>query len=374
MQLYVHIPFCKSKCRYCDFNSFACYSETTILRYLNALNKEIRLAADKYKYAKIDTIYIGGGTPSTLSENAIKSIANTIKNSFDLSTLIEWTIECNPESITESKLKTYKEAGINRISIGVQSLNDDNLKAIGRIHTSAIALEKIRLANEFFDNVSCDLIIGLPFDDENNVREEVRTLAPLVKHISMYELIVEDGTPLKDMVQRGEITLPGDDDTQSLFEAAMDEAAKFGLERYEVSNFAKDGRISLHNFGYWTREEYIGVGAGAYSLTKTKNGCDLLENEARFADLKDINRYIENIENVAEFDDIPRVDVESLDEGAVRSETIMLGLRTKRGVKSDLLQIPHNLKNFFEMTGEYTRLTDSGIAVMNSILTEILDI
>lgn len=374
MQLYVHIPFCKSKCRYCDFNSFACHSETTILRYLNTLNKEIRLAGDKYKYAKIDTIYIGGGTPSTLSENAIKSIANTIKNSFDLSTLKEWTIECNPESITESKLKTYKEVGINRISIGVQSLNDDNLKVIGRIHTSALALEKIRLANEFFDNVSCDLIIGLPFDDENIVREDVRTLAPLVTHISMYELIVEDGTPLKDMVQRVEITLPCDDDTQSLFEAAMDEAAKFGLERYEVSNFAKDGRISLHNFGYWTREEYVGVGAGAYSLTKTRNGRDLLENQLRFADVKDINRYIENIENAAKFDDIPRVDVESLDEGAVRSETIMLGLRTKRGVKSDLLQIPHNLKNFFEMTGEYTRLTDSGIAVMNSILTEILDI
>ena len=374
MQLYVHIPFCKSKCRYCDFNSYACFDNTTILRYLNALNKEIALAGDKYSHAKIDTIYIGGGTPSVLDENDVKSIADTIKNHFDLSPLTEWTIECNPESITESKLKAYRDIGINRISIGVQSLDDRNLKAIGRIHSSAVALDKIKLANEYFDNVSCDLIIGLSYDDENSVREEVSTLAPLVKHISMYELIVEDGTPLKGMVERGEIKLPCDDDTQLLFETAMDEAKKWGLERYEVSNFAKDGLISKHNFGYWTREEYLGLGAGAYSLVKTADGSKPLNKETRFANVKDVNQYIDYIENSQKFDDIDRIDVEYLSEKDVRNEKIMLSLRTTRGVESNILTIPDNLKNFFEEANGFTRLNARGMAVMNSLLTEILDI
>lgn len=374
MQLYVHIPFCKSKCRYCDFNSFACFDDATILRYLNALNREIALAGDKYRYAKIDTIYIGGGTPSVLCENDVNRIADTIKNHFDLSSLKEWTIECNPESITESKLKAYNDMGINRISIGVQSLCDANLKAIGRIHSSKVALDKIALANKYFDNVSCDLIIGLPFDDENNVRDEVSTLAPLVKHISMYELIVEDGTPLKSMVERGEIKLPCDDDTQSLFETAMDEAKKWGLERYEVSNFAKDGLISKHNFGYWTREEYLGLGAGAYSLVKTADGSKPLDKETRFADVKNVNQYILYIENAQKFDDIHRVDVEYLCEKDVRNERIMLSLRTTKGVESNLLTIPDNLKNFFEEADGFVRLNARGMAVMNSVLTEILDI
>lgn len=374
MQLYVHIPFCKSKCRYCDFNSYACFDDTTILRYLNALNREIALAGDKYRNSKIDTIYIGGGTPSVLGENDVKSVAETIKNHFDLSALKEWTIECNPESITESKLRAYRDIGINRISIGVQSLDDRNLKVIGRIHSSEVALEKIALANKYFDNVSCDLIIGLPFDDENSVREEVSVLAPLVKHISMYELIVEDGTPLKSMVERGEIVLPCDDDTQSLFETAMDEAKKRGLERYEVSNFAGNGLISRHNFGYWTREEYLGIGAGAYSLVKTEDGSKPLDNEKRFANVKDVNQYIKYIENAQKFDDIDRVDVEYLSEKDVKNEKIMLGLRTTRGVESNLLTIPDNLKNFFEEADGFTRLNARGMAVMNSVLAEILDI
>lgn len=374
MQLYVHIPFCKSKCRYCDFNSYACFGNATILRYLNGLNREIELAADKFCHSKIDTIYIGGGTPSVLGETDVKSVADAIKTYFDLSTLKEWTIECNPESITESKLRAYRDIGINRISIGVQSLDDRNLKAIGRIHSSEVALEKIALANKYFDNVSCDLIIGLPFDDENSVRRKVSALAPLVKHISMYELIVEDGTPLKSMVERGEIILPCDDDTQSLFEAAMDEAKKRGFERYEVSNFAKDGLISRHNFGYWTREEYLGLGAGAYSLVKTVDGSKKLDKENRFANVKDVNQYIKYIENAQKFDDIDKVDVEYLCDKDVRNEAIMLSLRTTRGVESNLLTIPDNLKNFFEEADGFTRLNARGMAVMNSILAEILDI
>lgn len=345
-----------------------------ILRYLTALNKEIELASSKYRKACIDTVYIGGGTPSALDGELVASLCDTLKKCFDLSSVKEWSIECNPESITDDKLAIYKSCGINRLSVGVQSLDDRNLKAVGRIHDSKIAIEKLCLASDYFDNLSCDLIIGLPFDDDNSIKNEVATLAPLVKHLSMYELIVEDGTPLKDMVESGQIKLPSDDEVQTLFEIAMEEASKFGFERYEVSNFARKGYMSLHNYGYWTREEYLGFGADAHSLVKTEDGGQSLKPQKRFADVKDVLQYTKNIENADNFDDIERVDVELLDEKDVKNERIMLGLRTTKGVESDILNVPHNLKTFFKNDGSYTHLTRKGLAVMNGILAQVLDI
>ena len=337
MQLYLHIPFCKSKCAYCDFNSYACKDEALILRYLTALNHEISLAGKRFAKAKIDTVYIGGGTPSALDENKISSVFDALENSFDLSFVKEFSIECNPESITAEKLALYKKHGVNRISIGVQSLSDENLKVIGRLHDANTAIEKIKLAKGFFDNVSCDLIIGLPFDTIDGVREEVRTLCPLVEHISMYELSVEKGTRLERMIQNGKVTLPSDDDTQSLFDAAFDEAEKSGFKRYEVSNFAKNDKISLHNFGYWTREEYLGLGAGAHSLVKTIDGERILASETRYANLSKFDEYCSAVEGNEDYKDIVRESVETLTEKDVKNETVMLGLRTHTGINKDLL-------------------------------------
>lgn len=375
MQLYLHIPFCKSKCAYCDFNSYACHDQAVILRYLTALNQEITLASKRFAYAKIDTVYIGGGTPSALDERQITSVFESLENAFDLSCVKEFSIECNPESITDEKLAVYKQHGVRRVSIGVQSLSDDNLKAIGRLHTAKVALDKIRLAKEYFDNVSCDLIVGLPFDTEDGIREEVQTLCPLVDHISMYELSVEKGTRLERMIQNGKIALPSDDDTQSLFDVAFDTAKQCGFERYEVSNFAKRGKISLHNFGYWTREEYLGLGAGAHSLVKTSDGKTLLERETRYANLSPLDDYINAVENVSDYKDIARESVEKLTQRDVTNEKIMLGLRTVKGVEKSLLRnLPDNLSAFFEDADESrVRLTRDGVAVMNSILVEILE-
>lgn len=375
MQLYLHIPFCKSKCAYCDFNSYACHDQAVILRYLTALNQEITLASKRFAYAKIDTVYIGGGTPSALDERQITSVFESLENAFDLSCVKEFSIECNPESITDEKLAVYKQHGVNRVSIGVQSLSDDNLKAIGRLHTAKVALDKIRLAKEYFDNVSCDLIVGLPFDTEDGIREEVQTLCPLVDHISMYELSVEKGTRLERMIQNGKIALPSDDDTQSLFDVAFDTAKQCGFERYEVSNFAKRGKISLHNFGYWTREEYLGLGAGAHSLVKTSDGKALLERETRYANLSPLDDYINAVENVSDYKDIARESVEKLTQKDVTNEKIMLGLRTVKGVEKSLLRnVPDRLSAFFEDADESrVRLTRDGVAVMNSILVEILE-
>lgn len=374
MQLYLHIPFCKSKCAYCDFNSYACKDEALILRYLTTLNHEISLAGKRFAKAKTDTVYIGGGTPSALDENKISSVFNALENAFDLSFVKEFSIECNPESITADKLALYKKHGVNRISIGVQSLSDKNLKVIGRLHDANTAIEKIKLAKEFFDNVSCDLIIGLPFDTVDGVREEVRALCPLVEHISMYELSVEKGTRLERMIQNGKVTLPSDDDTQTLFDTAFDEAEKLGFNRYEVSNFAKNGKISLHNFGYWTREEYLGLGAGAHSLVKTIDGEKRLASETRYANFSKLDEYCAAVERKEDYKDIVRESVETLAEKDVKNETIMLGLRTHTGINKDLLgKIDDRLSVFFEEQDGKVRLKRDGVAVMNSILVEILD-
>lgn len=379
MQLYIHVPFCKSKCRYCDFNSYACHDKQAIFEYLNVLDDEIRLASEQYGKEKTDTIYVGGGTPSLIEGSLMWSLLNNLACRFDLSHLKEWTIECNPESINEQKLELYKDVGVNRISIGVQSLFDDNLKAIGRLHDAKTAIEKIKLARRYFDNVSADLIIGLPFDTNERIKAEVETLAPLVKHLSMYELSVEEGTALDRMVKQGKIVLPDDDKTQDLFDCAYDCANASGFERYEVSNFAKDGKISLHNFGYWQREEYLGFGAGAHSfLKKSKINVNTTKNfsgQVRYANFRSLSDYKNAVESANTYDEICRDFCEYLTGKDVKEEEIMLALRTNKGIKEELLPlVPQNLEKYFERKNGYASLTREGMAVMNSILVEILDI
>lgn len=375
MQIYVHVPFCKSKCRYCDFNSYACHDKQAIFDYLTALNREIELAAKTFASAKIDTVYIGGGTPSLLDVSQIENLCENLAKNFDLSGVKEFCIECNPESLDEEKLKTYRKEGINRISIGVQSLFDDNLRAIGRLHDSKAAIEKIKLANRYFDNVSADLIVGLPFDTADRIKEEVETLAPLVRHLSMYELSVEEGTSLEKLIKQGKIFLPSDDETQDLFDVAYDTAQKGGFDRYEVSNFAKDGKISFHNYGYWTREEYLGFGAGAHSFLKTSDGENPIENQVRFANFKNLDKYKNAVESAKSYAEICREYEEKLDEKSAFEEEIMLALRTKKGVKAERMPtIPAELERFFERKDGFVALKREGMAVMNSILVEILDI
>lgn len=373
MQLYIHLPFCKCKCQYCDFNSYAGYDDATVFSYMSALTREIGFAAKRFDKASIDTVYIGGGTPSMLEIKNIARVCNALRDNFDIGNVKEYTIECNPESIEEDKLKAYKDFGINRISIGVQSLNDDNLRSMGRLHDSKTAIEKIELASRYFDNVSADLIIGLPYDTESVIANEIDKVAPLVSHISMYELSVEEGTPLAKRVSEGSVWLPDDDEVADLFDVAIDTASKHGLERYEVSNFARKGRYSKHNFGYWTREEYLGIGAGAHSYIRTSDGEKLLANEIRFASPKDVHAYIAGINCVDAYDAVPRTDMCVLSKDDCEKEKIMLGLRTVSGVDESLLEgkIPADCERFFVRKDGKIALTREGMAVMNSILIRI---
>ena len=374
MQIYLHIPFCKRKCLYCDFNSYANCSHELIFGYLTALNREIELAGKVWgksgKNEKITSIFIGGGTPSLLAVNEVKNLFENLKKHFEIRDDAEITIEANPESVTEEKLAAYKSCGVNRLSLGVQSLDDRNLKAVVRIHDVETAKKAVNLARKYFDNLSCDLIVGLPYDTIESVKSEVETLAKAVDHLSVYQLILEEGTPLYEMAKEGKISLPDDDETIDLFNAANKTLKNLGFERYEVSNFAKAGKYSRHNFGYWMREEYIGIGAGASSFLKPENPT----SERRFESKEDVEEYIASVESAADFFDIQRSYVEDLTADEIEDEKIMLGLRTSRGVEKELIgaEALEKYGKYFEEVEGRIRLTDAGFDVMNAILVDIL--
>lgn len=374
MEIYVHIPFCKRKCAYCDFASYAGTSPADRSGYLAALGKEIALGGEKFRDRHIDTVYIGGGTPSLLEGNEIGRLTESLAAEFPHFSPEEVTIEVNPESVSAEKLEAYRAAGVNRISMGVQSLDDDNLAAVGRLHGAEEALAKLALAGRYFDNVSCDFIIGLPFDTPEKVKSELEAAAGLVKHVSVYELTLESGTPLALAAERGDVALPSDDETADLLECAVDVLAGNGLERYEVSNFARKGYASRHNFGYWTREEYIGFGAAAHSFFGRS-----AENAKRWgrrvANARSLSEYVAGVANAGKFDDLPRACSETVTGDEAQKEAIMLGLRTVRGIDGKMLEgrITPEVSPFFESAGEgRLRLTRRGFAVMNSVLAEIL--
>ncbi len=319
--IYVHIPFCERKCLYCAFSSFVASGEERE-RYVDHLTKEISAFHNKYEgenYRKVDTIYFGGGTPSILNTEDFKKIVKTIKENFDIAKDYEFTVECNPNSLTEEKLITFKEEGVNRISLGVQSLNEEALKFIGRLHNCKEALGAIKLAKKYFDNVSVDVLIGLPKIQKGDfINDLSRLINEGVKHISAYMLQVEEGTPLQKLVNCKPALLPDDDECVEIYEEASKFLSSKGYERYEVSNFAIKDFESRHNFKYWTGEEYVGFGLSSHSL---------LKNE-RIANASDFNSYYNEKGKMREV----------LGKKELIEEHIMLGLRCKNGISKDYLK------------------------------------
>lgn len=304
--LYIHIPYCKQKCLYCSFYSLPSVSVDDA--YIDALIREIEQYKDK-KYV-IDTVFIGGGTPSLLNESQIERIFGAINNTFRLDAE-EVTVEMNPDSITPSKLSIFKKCGVNRISIGVQSFNDKELRAIGRIHNSLQAQKAIELAKKFFNNINIDLMVGIPSQSSNSIFYNVSTAVKLgVTHISVYSLILEEDTPLYDMVNAG-LSIPDEDETVDFYDLAVNELVLAGFERYEISNFAREGYRCRHNLHCWQFREYIGIGPSASSFLEGK----------RYTNEADICSYISRGAKPIE---------QSSDEPY--KEYIMLALRTKDGV------------------------------------------
>ena len=326
LQIYVHIPFCVQKCLYCDFLSFAA-EERVQEDYVNALLEEIRHYGETMTDYDVTTIYIGGGTPSYVNHVWIETVLAEIYENFSIKPNVEISIECNPGTLSSWKLGAYKSAGINRLSIGLQSANNEELKILGRIHTYEDFLKSYEMARAAgFDNINVDLMSGLP---KQNVTKFLETLYQIIKlrpeHISAYSLIIEKGTPFYDSYkfdlvkqQAGMKTdfLPSEDEEYRIYKATQEVLKQNGYVQYETSNYAQKGYECRHNIGYWTRENYLGVGLGAASL---------IEN-VRYTNTSNIDTYMQG-EWVAVEEPITRK--------AQMEEFMFLGLRMNEGVSRE---------------------------------------
>lgn len=353
---YLHIPFCKSKCIYCDFNSFA-QKDDCIESYIKAVKKEIEEYAKQNKDVLIKTIYIGGGTPSYIKEKYIKEIIETIRSNFEIIPNAEITIEINPGTVNRRKLNTYYKSGINRLSIGLQSTNDKLLKQLGRVHDFEDFLETLRLANTIgFSNISADCMIGLPNQTIYDVEETLNVLINLrLTHISVYSLIVEPNTPLEKKINSGELKLPDEEIERYMYWFAKRKLEENGYLHYEISNFAKPLFRSKHNLDCWNQKEYKGFGVSASSY----------ENEIRYTNISSIEKYVENVQN-GQFKKNYIVE-EKQDREVMMKEYMLLGLRKITGVSINQFRKKFGTIPIFKYNKEITKLTNEGLIESNGI-------
>ncbi|MEA2336964.1 MAG: oxygen-independent coproporphyrinogen oxidase [Thermoanaerobaculia bacterium] len=308
--LYIHLPFCRVHCTYCPF------AVSTDIRlqdqYTDALIAEIDARASG---GAVDSIFFGGGTPSRTSRENLTRIVSRLRERFAIDDGSEFSIEANPEDVTADAVEFWRALGVNRVSIGVQSFHDDELRPLGRVHGRAQALEAVRIAANSGIRTSLDLILGLPRQTAASFEETLEiAITTGAAHVSLYMLDLEEGTALARQVEDERVTLPDDELVADLYTMAIERFAKAGFAQYEISNFARPGEECRHNLRYWRREQYLGFGIGAHSFI----------DDRRFANTRDIHRYIAG-QREPEF-------VEVLGEGEVRRETIFLGLRQAEGI------------------------------------------
>lgn len=315
--IYIHIPFCKQKCYYCDFVSY-CNKDYLIEDYIKAVKKEIKMQNIQ---SQITTVYIGGGTPSYINSKYIVEIMKEIKEK-NISKEAEITIEVNPGTVTKEKLKQYKECGINRISIGLQSTQNKLLKQIGRIHDIKQFLETYKLAREVgFENINVDLMLGLPNQKIMDLKESLEKIIELQpEHISVYSLIVEDNTVISNKIEKGELQLPDEETERNMYWYVKNTLELNGYKHYEISNFAKENYESKHNMNCWEQKEYIGFGSAAHSY----------RDITRYSNTEDVEEYIKNVRS-GKFER-NRIIHEVQKEDDKRKEFMLLGLRKIDGI------------------------------------------
>jgi oxygen-independent coproporphyrinogen-3 oxidase len=416
LSLYVHIPFCLKRCIYCDFVS-GIYDPDKAAEYIEALKKEISFITASSRFS---TLYIGGGTPTALSTPALKDIIEHIFTTLDFSEGYEATVEVNPGTVDLEKLEAAKEAGMNRMSIGVQSFNDEELKLLGRLHTSAEAEKAFSLAREVgFENIGVDLIYGIPGQSLESWKETIeKTVSLRPEHISAYELTVEEGTELFQLIKKSiqsdvslrggrirptkqsvldivqkeiaasrktgtrndsrvlqgiELNLPDEEIIIEMYEHTIDYLVSKGYEHYEISNFAKPGCHSSHNLNYWERGEYYGAGLGAHSFINGKR-----ENNTR-----DIHEYT----GLLSCNNSPVVNSEIIPDDKAFAETVFLGLRKTEGIDLESLSALHKMDllkshkkeieklvnaGLIEVAGSNMRLTRHGLLLSNEVFVEFV--
>ena len=322
--IYIHIPFCMKKCFYCDFVSYA-NKEDMIEKYIKALEKEIKIKAEENKLLKINTIYIGGGTPSFIDSKHIVYIINAIKESFNVKENAEITIEVNPGTVTKNKLEDYIKCGINRISIGLQTTNNELLKQIGRIHTYEQFLETYNLIRMVgFNNINVDLMLALPNQTIKDLEDSLNKVIMLKpEHISVYSLILEEKTKLYDLVESGKLELLDESIERNMYWKVKNILEQNGYKHYEISNFAKQGYESKHNLNCWNQEEYLGMGVAAHSYLNSK----------RYSNTENLEQYINKLlEKEGTKNDIVTIHEEQTLEDK-QKEYMLLGLRKIEGIK-----------------------------------------
>lgn len=369
MEIYIHIPFCAKKCEYCDFLSGPAGGKEQ-RAYVQALLKEIR-AAEEGQGRSVSSIFIGGGTPSLLKEDLLGSILNEIYKKFNLEPGAEISIEVNPGTVSSKKLEAYRRMGINRLSIGLQSTDDRELKTLGRLHNYAQFLETYQAAgNAGFDNINIDLMSALPDQTYEGWVANLRRTAELSPaHISAYSLIIEEGTPFA----MRELNLPDEETEYRMYEDTAAILEEYGYEQYEISNYAKKGRRCRHNVGYWTRCDYLGLGLGAASLWGKK----------RFSNTADMEEYLRN----SAFPGRIRLMEPVLSREDEMAEFMFLGLRMTEGVSEAAFRQGFGVEMreiYGEVLKKYTGmelleekdgwifLTRKGIHVSNSVMSDFL--
>lgn len=361
--LYIHVPFCKQKCTYCDFASFP-KEIGKAESYFACLYREIKGRSIQYPKTIIDTIYIGGGTPSVVDSKLIAGAIRQARKCFTVKEDAEITIELNPGTVDENKIKDYLSVGINRFSIGLQTGYDDQLKRLNRIHTAKDFLLTCKMLNG--QNISADILIGLADQTAEQVKKTIElAIAGGVSHISVYALTPEVGTPIYTDYLNGELL--SDDEVADIYDEIVKYLKEKGFDRYEVSNFAKDGKYSRHNMNYWKRGEYIGVGVSASSFME----------ERRFTNTFKIGEYM----NAVIYNKNPEISSDNIEKEDAKFEFIMLALRTANGVSikefnqnfdadflTDYKDVLSKKAEFLDIDGDRLKIKDKYLYVQNDII------
>ena len=381
LELYIHIPFCVKKCAYCDFLSGP-QDEETIEKYVESLLDEIHAHGSNVELAasyEVTSIFLGGGTPSVLSASQIEQVFVALRGNFEITEDTEITIEANPGTVTREKLLTYRACGINRISFGLQSTNNEELKLLGRIHTYEEFLESFSLARECgFDNINVDLISAIPKQTVASWEETLQSVIKLnPEHISAYSLIVEEGTPFAKVYGEGcsgEQDLPSEEDERTIYYRTEELLKAAGYHRYEISNYAKERKECRHNMGYWERKEYLGIGLGSASLI----------NNTRYSNTTDLQKYIQCAKEPVNIQE----DIQVLSTQEQMEEFMFLGLRKMEGISEmefdecfgvgidevygkQLKKLI--IEDLLERKDGWIRLTERGIDVSNYVFAEFME-
>lgn len=373
ISLYIHIPFCAQKCLYCDFPSFA-RKDHLRKAYIEALNKEIISLREKHNNLEINTIFIGGGTPSVLEANELECLLKEVAK-LNMAKDIEYSMECNPGNLTEEKLEVMKKYGVNRISMGLQAKQDNLLKGLGRIHNYKTFKENFLLAKKVgFNNINVDLMFGLPNQSLNEWEDTLREIISLEPaHISAYSLIIEEGTAFYNLYENDKLKLPTEEEERKMYHLAKKFLEENGFNQYEISNYAKEGKECRHNLAYWNMDNWIGVGSAAASYINGKRIKNISSVEEYINSIKDKGEAVEEIINNSKNDDM--------------EEFMFMGLRKINGIDENEFKNRFSM-NINDVYGEILNkyigeglliresgrifLSEKGIEISNVIMADFL--